>query len=65
MYRGLGPSLLMAVPSTVLYYSLYDTLRARFDSAGKGLSLDCMSREKGGGDLLWHSGRITLQANVV
>ncbi|KAM3568124.1 hypothetical protein VYU27_009751 [Nannochloropsis oceanica] len=27
-YRGLSPSLAMAVPSTVLYYSLYDSLRA-------------------------------------
>jgi hypothetical protein len=34
LYRGLTPSLMMAVPSTVLYYSTYDSLRARIERAG-------------------------------
>lgn len=35
LYRGLGPALANAVPSTVLYYSLYDTLRARLVDMGE------------------------------
>jgi solute carrier family 25 protein 39/40 len=29
LYRGVGPTLLMAVPATVLYYSMYDEMRSR------------------------------------
>lgn len=36
LYRGLAPSLAMAVPSTVLYYSLYDSLRETFHALGAG-----------------------------
>jgi solute carrier family 25, member 39/40 len=36
LYRGLAPSLAMAIPSTVLYYSLYDSLREAFHNLGAG-----------------------------
>lgn len=36
LYRGLTPSLAMAVPSTVLYYSLYDSLRDTLHTLGAG-----------------------------
>lgn len=34
LYRGLDVSLLMAIPATVLYYSVYDDFRARLERAG-------------------------------
>ena len=34
LYSGLIPTLLMAVPNTALYYSLYDTLRTRVKVVG-------------------------------
>jgi len=34
LWRGLAPSLLMAVPSQVVYFSIYDPARARLERAG-------------------------------
>ncbi|CAN0161119.1 unnamed protein product [Pylaiella littoralis] len=36
LYRGLDASLVMAIPSTVLYYTVYDELLARLELAGVG-----------------------------
>lgn len=36
LYRGVEVSLVMAVPSTVLYYSLYDDFLLRMENAGAG-----------------------------
>ncbi|CAN0174206.1 unnamed protein product, partial [Scytosiphon promiscuus] len=36
LYRGLDASLVMAIPSTVLYYTVYDDFVARLEKAGAG-----------------------------
>ncbi|CAN0426678.1 unnamed protein product [Ectocarpus sp. 12 AP-2014] len=36
LYRGLDASLVMAIPSTVLYYTVYDDFLARLEKAGAG-----------------------------
>ncbi len=36
LYRGLDASLVMAIPSTVLYYTVYDDFLARLERAGVG-----------------------------
>lgn len=36
LYRGLDASLVMAIPSTVLYYTVYDDFLARLEKAGVG-----------------------------
>lgn len=36
LYRGLDVALLMAVPSTVLYYTVYDDMLERLEAAGGG-----------------------------
>jgi len=54
LYRGMAPTLVMAVPSTVLYYSLYDTLRQRMERAGeRRLSSDNISDSEGENIFLW------------
>lgn len=36
LYRGLDASLVMAIPATVLYYTVYDDFLARLEAAGVG-----------------------------
>ncbi|CAM9847145.1 unnamed protein product [Ascophyllum nodosum] len=43
LYRGIDVSLVMAVPSTVLYYTMYDDILGRLDRAGVGSVLGPMT----------------------
>jgi len=38
LWRGLAPSLLMSLPSSALYFTLYDELRWRLEGAGGGVA---------------------------